>query len=135
MEQDHGTKDLEPLEHLRGWRVTEGDPDIRGWPLLDKTGERVGRIADLLVSPQAGKAVFAMVAYGGTLGLGGHKTLMPIDKLHIERARKFVIFDDTKAHLKTGPNYRQDVRDYSMYYSHWGTPARTDTGTAQTEHQ
>lgn len=52
------------------WQVVEGEPDIRGWMLVDHDGVGVGYINDLLVSPQAMQAVFAVVGQNPQLGAG-----------------------------------------------------------------
>jgi hypothetical protein len=59
-----------PLRNLRGYRVTEGDPDVRGWEVVGGDGRRVGTINDLLVDTAADKVCYLDVQldtglYGG----------------------------------------------------------------------
>ena len=36
------------VEELRGFEAVEGDPDVRGWDVIDRDGRRVGEVKDLL---------------------------------------------------------------------------------------
>ena len=38
-----------PLRKLHGYRIAEGDPDVRGWEVLGVDGYRIGEVYDLLV--------------------------------------------------------------------------------------
>lgn len=46
---------LAPLGALPGFRLAEGEPDIRGWELLASDGRRLGVIDELLVDRQTGE--------------------------------------------------------------------------------
>lgn len=43
------------LRNLRGYKVAEGDPDVRGWEVVGGDGLRIGTVNDLLVDTVAGK--------------------------------------------------------------------------------
>lgn len=44
-----------PLRNLRGYRVAEGDPDVRGWEVVGGDRRRIGTVDDLLVDTPEGK--------------------------------------------------------------------------------
>lgn len=44
-----------PLRNLRGYRIAEGDPDVRGWEVVGGDGRRIGSVNDLLVDTAEGK--------------------------------------------------------------------------------
>lgn len=71
---------LERLSDLPGYRVREDEPDIRGWPLLDGHGQRVGTVEDLIVDPTARKVRYALVA----LEEGPKRVLVPVGFLQIQ---------------------------------------------------
>lgn len=56
---------LKGLLDLPDFHVAEGSIDARGWPLLDATGEPVGRIVDFIVDTEALEARYLMVALDG----------------------------------------------------------------------
>lgn len=51
------------LAHLEGsgYKVAEGDPDVRGWDVMDRDGQRIGEVDDLLVDPEALKVRYLEV--------------------------------------------------------------------------
>jgi hypothetical protein len=44
-----------PLDQLSDYEVADGDPDVRGWEVLDSTGRRIGEVDDLLIDTAAMK--------------------------------------------------------------------------------
>lgn len=56
---------LRALSNLDGYRVVQGEPDVRGWPLVTRGGEVSGRIKDLLVDRQALKVRYVVLALAG----------------------------------------------------------------------
>ncbi|HJX29551.1 MAG TPA: PRC-barrel domain-containing protein [Thermoanaerobaculia bacterium] len=51
------------LAHLEGsgYKVAEGDPDVRGWDVMDRDGNRIGEVDDLLVDTRALKVRYLEV--------------------------------------------------------------------------
>ena len=50
-----------PLNSLDGWKVADGEPDIRGWEVLSSEGTRVGKVDELLVDTSANKVRYVDV--------------------------------------------------------------------------
>lgn len=44
-----------PLRNLRGYRIAEGAPDVRGWEVVGGDGRRIGSVNDLLVETAEGQ--------------------------------------------------------------------------------
>lgn len=59
MERDPGR--LSRLSELNDYKVVEGDPDPRGWEVVTRTGERVGRVDELIVDPDSERARYLEV--------------------------------------------------------------------------
>lgn len=51
------------LAHFEGsgYKVAEGDPDVRGWDVMDRDGNRIGEVDDLLVDTTALKVRYLEV--------------------------------------------------------------------------
>ena len=77
-----------PMNQLSGYKVADGEPDIRGWDVMTSDGRRLGRVDDLLVDTQANKVRYVEVE-GGTQG---HVTI-PIGYARLERDSKQVLVD------------------------------------------
>ncbi|HWM92656.1 MAG TPA: PRC-barrel domain-containing protein [Thermoanaerobaculia bacterium] len=54
-ESDTERSRVTPLRNLRGYKVAEGDPDVRDWEVVGGDGRRIGTVNDLLVDEAAGK--------------------------------------------------------------------------------
>ena len=64
-----------------GLTVSFPEEDIRGRKVLDRAGEELGTVDDLLVDDAEHKVRFLQVASGGILGLGEQKVMIPIDAI------------------------------------------------------
>lgn len=46
---------ITPLRNLNGYRIADGDPDVRGWEVVGGDRRRIGSVNDLLVDTAEGK--------------------------------------------------------------------------------
>jgi hypothetical protein len=79
---------LTPLSTLE-WKVSDGEPDIRGWEIRTVSGRQLGSVADLLVDENAGEVVLLDIDLPGT----DRHTFVPIRVAQIDRARRIVLMD------------------------------------------
>ena len=83
-----------------GWSAKK---QILGKGVFNDTGDKVGEINDLIVTPA--KAVsYAIVGVGGFLGMGEHEIAVPVGKLKLEQG-KIVLRGATKEALKAAPKF------------------------------
>ena len=83
-----------------GWSAKK---QILGKGVYNDTGDKVGEINDLIVTPA--KAVsYAVVGVGGFLGMGEHEIAVPVGKLKQEQG-KIVLHGATKEALKAAPKF------------------------------
>ena len=87
------SRHLTPLREAKRYRLTKGEPDIRGWAVYASNGREVGRVGHLLVDPSIGEVVMFDVNRGAT----GDQTVAPLRAAWIDRDNKRVILDS--AHL------------------------------------
>jgi hypothetical protein len=83
-----------------GYRASK----VVGSSVLNDANETIGKIDDLLVSPD-GKAPFAVLSIGGFLGLGTHLVVVPYDSLKLVE-NKVVLPEGTKETLKMLPEFK-----------------------------
>jgi hypothetical protein len=83
-----------------GYRASK----VVGSSVLNDANETIGKIDDLLVSPD-GKAPFAVLSIGGFLGMGAHLVVVPYDSLKLVE-NKVVLPGGTKEMLKMLPEFK-----------------------------
>jgi len=80
---------LVALSTLGSWKVSDGEPDIRGWEIRTVNNRQLGVVNDLLIDADAGEAVLLDVDLPG----GARHTFVPIRVVQIDRGRRVVLMD------------------------------------------
>jgi hypothetical protein len=83
-----------------GYRASK----VNGSNVLNDANETIGKIDDLLISPD-GKAPYAVLSIGGFLGMGSHMVVVPYDNLKLVD-NKVVLPGGTKDMLKMLPEFK-----------------------------
>ena len=119
------------LERLSDSDLTVADPaeDVRGRTVVDRVGDEIGDVDDLMLDTSETKIRFLQVAAGGFLGLGERKFLIPVDAIakidedhvHVDRTREQVAgAPPYEPHLAIDRDYYTDVYGYYGYTPYWG---------------
>lgn len=104
------------------------DEDVRGRPVVDRNGDEIGDVDDLLIDEQEQKVRLLQVGSGGFLGIGEKKRLIPVDavvgiddKIHIDTARENVeASPEYDPELKPESEYWEGLYGYYGYAPFWG---------------
>ena len=119
---EHPTASLRKLSDA-DLTVANPDEDIRGRKVVDRHGEEIGEVDDLLIDDRELKVRFLRVGSGGFLGLGEKKFLVPVDAI-TGISEDTVRIDRTREHVAGGPAYDPELADDSSYwdgiYTHYG---------------
>ena len=105
-----------------GWRqqqiaaaepVTSKSGSFRSDELLDTEvrnpqNEALGSIEDLVMSPQASKIAYPVIARGGVFGIDEKYVPVPWDDFKISPNLKLLVLDTTQAALKAAPQVSKD---------------------------
>jgi hypothetical protein len=83
---------LVPMSSLVDWKLSKGEPDIRGWEIRTVSGRQLGVVADLLVDREAGEAVMLDVDLPGT----DRHACVPIRVAKIDRASRIILMDSAE---------------------------------------
>ena len=86
---------------LEGWRASK----LLNAAVYNDKNERIGKIEDMLVSPD-GKLSVAVIDVGGFLGMGKHRVAIPVDQFSDITAKRLVLPGATKQALKELPEFR-----------------------------
>ena len=104
------TRDLDRLcrSGLTAADLENLDDDLSGRTAYDRAGEQIGTVDDVLVDTVQLHAPFALVSWGGVLGLGKQQRLVPLEA--IDRVTPDGVYLTCDKELVTnGPTYQSDL--------------------------
>ena len=90
-------------------------------------GEKLGNIKELMINPATGKVEYAVLAFGGFLGLGDKYFAIPFESISVDRNNKCLVLNVEKEQLDNAPGFDKDnwpdmanpqFRD--QIYNHYG---------------
>ena len=81
---------------------------IRGTPVYNTDGEALGNVNDLMVDTETGRIAYALMSFGGFLGIGERYHPLPWAVLKYDRIRRGYVVPLNKATLVAAPTYGRD---------------------------
>ena len=81
---------------------------ISGDSVKNREGEDLGSIEDLMVNLSSGKVEYAVLSFGGFLGMGDKYFAIPFNQLQVDRENKHMILNVDKDRLKDAPGFDKD---------------------------
>lgn len=108
--------------------VMDPEEDIRGFAVMDDSGDEIGEIEDLIIDTEEKKVRFLQIASGGFLGLGEKRYLVPVDTItaiedgvvRISKSWEHVAGSPEYDPDIESPEYWQETYDYYGYPPYWG---------------
>ncbi len=82
---------------------------ITGDKVVNRQGENLGDIKDLMIDTSNGRIAYAVLEFGGFLGLGSKLFAVPLSAMEVDTENKCFIFDQSKESLQTAPGFDKDV--------------------------
>ena len=78
---------------------------VKGTNVFNRAGEKLGSVDDVMMDKASGRAMYAVMSFGGFLGMGeGHHPL-PWATLNYDKQKDGYVVDLDKKQLVDGPNY------------------------------
>lgn len=78
---------------------------VTGTPVFNRDGDRVGHIEDLSVDKVSGQVRYALMSFGGFLGIGERIHPLPWQVLNYEPQKGGYVVPLNKAELEKAPSY------------------------------
>jgi sporulation protein YlmC with PRC-barrel domain len=88
--------------------ITNPAEDIRGRAVVDRDGEDLGEVEDLLIDEPEKRVRLLEVASGGFLGLGKTKFLLPVEAI-TRISDDTVYVNQTRQYIAGAPHYDPDL--------------------------
>jgi hypothetical protein len=97
---------------------------VEGTTVYNRQGEKLGEVYNFMVGKRSGEVAYAIMSFGGFLGIGQKYHPLPWNALTYDTSKKGYVIDADKERLMRAPNYaageepfsrpeyRQQVRDY-----------------------
>jgi sporulation protein YlmC with PRC-barrel domain len=117
-----------------------GADTLMGEDVYNRQGDELGDIKEFMLDMQTGQVAYAVLAFGGILGMGGKLFAVPFQALQLDTVDKRFILDITKERLESAPGFDKDdwpdmasAEFSSQMHSYYGTQPsagyRTATGS------
>ena len=78
---------------------------IIGDSVLNLAGEKLGKIEELMLDLEMGRVAYAILSFGGVLGLGEKLYVIPFEALKLDTSREHFTLDVAKDKLKNAPGF------------------------------
>ncbi len=101
---------------------------IAGDDVRNELGEDLGKIEDLMIDLDSGRIAYAVLSFGGFLGIGDKYFAIPWEALRVSKETHEFILDVPKEKLENAPGFdkdnwpaapdRQFVENIYNYYGH-----------------
>ena len=107
-----------------------GSDKVEGTAVYDAHGERMGSIARVMLEKRSGHVAYAVINFGGFLGIGSDSYPIPWDALKYDTSLGGYRTNITEQQLKSAPKYQGDSWDWEdrtrgrQVYDYYGTPWR-----------
>ncbi len=107
---------------------------ILGAKVINIEQEDLGKIEDLVIDARNSRVAYAILSFGGVLGLGDKHFAIPWEALTFDLSQKVAVLDIDKDRLKNAPGFDKDdwpdlanqtwgaeVYEYYGYRPYWRT--------------
>lgn len=107
--------------------------DLKGVTVRNPEGEDLGKLEDVVVDGRSGRVAYAVLSFGGFLGMGGKHFAIPWQALQEGSTPEYVILDVPKERLEEAPGFDEDnpptyndqrwgtqIYEYYGYQPYWG---------------
>ncbi|MDO8954688.1 MAG: PRC-barrel domain-containing protein [Gammaproteobacteria bacterium] len=87
---------------------------IIGQNVINSHGEDIGKIKDLVVNIRSDEIAYAVLSFGGFLGMGDKLFAIPFQLMKINPKKDFVVLDMKKSVLEKAPGFdKQNWPDFN----------------------
>ena len=90
---------------------------VEGTKVYNPQGEKLGSVDDLMIDKLSGQIRYAVLEFGGFLGMGTDRYPLPWNMLKYDTEKEGYVVPLDKAKLEQAPRYSEDeVPDYTADY-------------------
>ncbi len=82
--------------------------DLKGNKVRNREGEHLGKIEEIMIELDSGRIGYAVLSFGGILGIGDKLFAVPWRALSLDREKREFILDIPKKRLEEAPGFDKD---------------------------
>jgi sporulation protein YlmC with PRC-barrel domain len=80
---------------------------LTGDAVVNTVGDDLGKIEAIMLDVASGRIAYAVLSFGGFLGMGTKLFAIPWSALTLDAAQRRFVLDATKERLESAPGFRQ----------------------------
>src|SRR4029077_17651118 len=73
--------------------------------VVNRAGENLGKIEELMLDLEKGRVAYAVLSFGGVMGIGEKLFAIPFEALKLDSTREHFTLDVDKDKLKNAPGF------------------------------
>lgn len=81
---------------------------ISGDKVVNSQGENLGDVKDLMIDTDSGRVAYAVLEFGGFLGMGSKLFAVPLSAMQVDTDNHQFIFNQSKEKLENAPGFDKD---------------------------
>ncbi|MEO8746328.1 MAG: PRC-barrel domain-containing protein [Rhodanobacter sp.] len=81
---------------------------LLGDSIVNSQGDKLGDLKDVVLNLQTGAIAYAVLSFGGILGLGDKLFAVPWSAIRVDFENKCVVLNASKDRLKAAPGFDKD---------------------------
>ena len=78
---------------------------VEGTAVYNRNGDRLGSVYNFMVNKRSGQVAYAVLSFGGFLGMGEKRFAIPFEALKLDATREHFTLDVDKDKLKNAPGF------------------------------
>lgn len=131
---------IKKTDSNKRFRRVMGATTLAGDSVRNSADENLGKIKELMVDVSSGRIAYAVLSFGGALGIGNKLFAVPWSVLTLDEDEKEFILDVPKERLEAAPGFDKDnwpdmadetwanqINEYYGAEPYWETTSRERT--------
>jgi sporulation protein YlmC with PRC-barrel domain len=78
---------------------------VIGDSVVNRTGEKLGKIEEIMLDLEKGRVAYAVLSFGGFMGMGEKLFAVPFEALKLDATREHFTLDVDQNKLKNAPGF------------------------------
>lgn len=89
---------------------------VEGTTVYGRNGDKLGSVKNFMVAKKSGQAEYAVLQFGGILGIGNDYYPIPWEMLSYDTELGGYVVDLTREKIETAPRHGEEFPDYDHPY-------------------